>query len=157
MSRSAFYADLDEINGKGVFVTGHGKGLVSKNQIINGKCIANDMVRLVVKQGKLFGYQGYIEKEDNELTKIDYLLYFYEKSEPEQPFKPTIITVETYLQLSKHNIDIGGVLGARFGRSRNAYSEYEEILKQTKEACFISIAYTADESDRATFVNNIII
>lgn len=63
------------------------------------------MVRLSIKDNELFGYQGYIENEDNELTKIEYLLYFYEQSEPNQPTTTEIINVEKYLSLSKHNID----------------------------------------------------
>ncbi|HDR7744049.1 TPA: hypothetical protein QCX78_005605, partial [Bacillus pacificus] len=92
MSKSVFYADLDIINEKGVLVTGHGKGLVSKNPIINGQYVANDMVRLTVKNGDLFGYQGYVEQKNNELIKIDYLLYFFAASESNQPSQPTIIT-----------------------------------------------------------------
>ncbi|GGE76073.1 hypothetical protein [Priestia taiwanensis] len=164
MSKNDFYADLDKINEKGVLVTGHGKGLVSKNPNINGEYIANDMVRLIAKNGELFGYQGYVEKEDNELTKIEYLLYFFEQSEPNQPPEPAIITAETYLSLSKHNIDMGEqtsmMLSPLFGKpsrnSKSAYSEYEEILKQVNNAYFISVPFTKDENQRATFVNNLI-
>jgi hypothetical protein len=47
MSKNIFYADFDRINGKEVFLTDHGKGLVNKNSIVNGEYIANDMVRLI--------------------------------------------------------------------------------------------------------------
>lgn len=73
MSRNIFYADLDSINNKGVLVTGHGKGLVNKNSRINGKYIANDMVRLRIESNELFGYQGYIPQSAPELHVIDYL------------------------------------------------------------------------------------
>lgn len=160
MSENVFYADIDKINGKGVLVTGHGKGLVSYNSNINGEYIANDMVRLESINGELFGYQGYIKKEDNELTKIDYLLYFFAQTENNQPLEPTIITTEEYLLLSKHNIDMGGGISAMFGSSakssKNAYDEYVEILKQVTSAHFISIPFTADENQRAIFVNDIV-
>lgn len=160
MSENVFYADLDKINGKGVLVTGHGKGLVNKNSNINGEYIANDMVRLKLINGELFGYQGYINKENNELTKIDYLLYFFAQSEHNQPLEPTNITTESYLLLSKHNIDIGAGIGALFGSSyqssKTAYDEYVEILKQVKNVRFISIPFTKDENQRAIFVNDIV-
>lgn len=164
MSKNVFYADLDKINEKGVLVTGHGKGLVAKNSIITGNYIVNDMVKLTIKDNELFGYQGYIEKEDNELTKIDYLLYFYQQSEPNQPKEPEIINVEKYLSLSKHNIDTGGQIALNsstmFGQSSknivNPYSEYETILKQANNIVFIAIPYTENEDDRAKFVNVLI-
>lgn len=160
MSQNIFYSDLDTINGKGVFVTGHGKGLVSKNSIINGEYIANDMVRLIIEDGKLFGYQAYIEKENNELTEIKYLLYFYDKSELKQPLKPTKITVDDYLEFSKHNIDSGDAISALSGKTSNsscsAYNEYEKILKQANDVCFICIPFTVDENERAVFINEII-
>ena len=168
MSKNVFYADLDIINGKGVLVTGHGKGLVNKNSIINGKYIANDMVRLIVKDGALFGYQGYtaffpVDNEENELTKIDYLLYFFGQPEPDQPLEPTTIDAEKYLRLSRHNIELADSMTAMFNslvgksqNSKNAYDEYEEILKQVNDACFISVPFTKDENQRAIFVNNII-
>ena len=164
MSKNIFYADLDRINGKGVFLTGHGKGLVNKNSIVNGEYIANDMVRLIVKDGELFGYQGYIEKEENELTKIDYLLYFYAQSEVNQPAEPAIIDIDTYLQLSRHNIETGGELSLLMGfpldtssqKSINAYDEFEETLKQLSNATFIAVPFTLDENQRALFVNSVI-
>lgn len=160
MSENTFYADLDRINGKGVLITGHGKGLVNKNSNINGEYISNDMVRLKSINGQLFGYQGYIKKDNNELTKIDYLLYFFEKSEPDQPLEPTIITTEAYLSLSKHNIEMGASISAMFGSSsqssKTAYDEYVEILRQVKDTLFISIPFTKDENQRAIFVNDIV-
>ena len=54
MSRNIFYADLDSINDKGVLVTGHGKGLVNKNSLINGKYISSDMVRLRIESNERF-------------------------------------------------------------------------------------------------------
>ncbi|HEX3017914.1 MAG TPA: hypothetical protein VHP31_08695 [Caproicibacter sp.] len=162
MSENVFYADLDTINGKGTLVTGHGKGLVQKNSTINGEYISNDVVRLVIKDGKLFGYQGYINKEDNELAEIKYLLYFYDKSELNQPLKPTNITVDKYLALSKHNISIGSGMSAlfNFGKSSvpscDTFEEYEDILRKAKDVCFISVPFTADENDRACFINEII-
>jgi hypothetical protein len=170
MSTNVFYADLDEINGKGVFITGHGKSLINRNSIINGKYIANDMVRLIVKCGELLGYQGYTaflgnEKEDNELTKIDYLLYFFAQSELNQPSEPTSIDTDTYLRLSKHNIELDDSMIAAFNslvgkhsqNLKNAYEEYEELLKQLSNACFIAVPFTADENQRASFINDIII
>ncbi|PES19768.1 hypothetical protein CN488_23270 [Bacillus anthracis] len=164
MSKNTFYADLDRINKKGVLITGHGKGLVSKNSNINGEYIANDMVRLTIKNGELFGYQGYVEKEDNELTKIEYLLYFFDQTEPNQPPAPAIINAETYSSLSKHNINVGeknalmisSLLGKTPPNLGSAYSEYEEILKQVNNANFISVPFTKDENERALFVNTLI-
>ncbi|AFM42977.1 hypothetical protein Desaci_4114 [Desulfosporosinus acidiphilus SJ4] len=162
MSENVFYADLDMINGKGVLVTGHGKGLVQRNSIINGEYIANDMVRLVIEDGKLLGYQGYIKKEDDELTEIKYLLYFYDESELKQPLKPTNITVDEYLKFSKHNIDIGSEISALFNSGKssvplcNTFDEYEDILKKANGVRFISVPYTADENERASFINEII-
>jgi len=160
MSENVYYADLDEINGKGVLVTGHGKGLVMKNSNINGKYITNDMVRLKSINGELFGYQGYVKQENDKLTKIDYLLYFFEQTENNQPLEPSIIDIEEYLSLSKHNIDIGGGISAMFGRSsqssKTTYNEYEEILKQVTSVHFISIPFTKDENQRAIFVNDIV-
>ncbi|MGE6515272.1 hypothetical protein [Lysinibacillus sphaericus] len=164
MSKNIFYSDLDTINEKGVLVTGHGKGLVAANSIINGKYIANDMVRLTIKDNELFGFQGYIEKEDNELAKIEYLLYFYEQSEPHQPTKAEIINVEKYLSLSKHNIDTGAQIAMMssmmFGQTTedivDTYSEYETILKQANNVIFAAVPYTENEDDRATFINDLI-
>lgn len=160
MSKNIFYSDLDTINEKGVLVTGHGKGLVAANSIINGKYIANDMVRLTIKDNELFGFQGYIEKEDNELAKIEYLLYFYEQSEPHQPIKAEIINVEKYLSLSKHNIDTSAQITMMLGQTTedivDAYSEYETILKQANNVIFAAVPYTENENDRATFINDLI-
>ncbi|AFQ09219.1 TPA: hypothetical protein ACG05V_005928 [Bacillus pacificus] len=160
MSKSVFYADLDIINEKGVLVTGHGKGLVSKNPIINGQYVANDMVRLTVKNGDLFGYQGYVEQKNNELIKIDYLLYFFAASESNQPSQPTIITIADYLALSKHNIDSGEQLNQTLNPTSqnpgNAYKEYVQILRQVNNAKFISVPFTEDADDRATFVHTLI-
>lgn len=162
MSVNSFYADLDMINGKGVFVTGHGKGLVKKNSTINGEYIANDMVRLIIENGKLFGYQGYIESEDNELTEIKYLLYFYDKSELNQPLKPTNITVDEYLAFSKHNINMGSELSTLFNIGQppatlcDTFDEYEGILKKSNNVRFVSVPYTKDEKQRASFINEII-
>ncbi|MEH7460477.1 hypothetical protein V7183_25745, partial [Bacillus sp. JJ1127] len=135
MSKNFFYADLDMINGKGVLITGHGKGIVNKNSNINGGYIAADMVRLIAKNDELYGYQGYLESEDDELTKIEYLLYFFAQSELNQPMEPSTITAETYLSLSKHNIDTGEILN---GKPSQTYSEYEDILKQVNKVHFIS-------------------
>lgn len=162
MSENVFYADLDSINGIGVLVTGHGKGLVNKNSIVNGEYIANDMVRLVVENGKLLGYQGYIKKENNEMIEIKFLLYFYDQSELKQPLKPTNITVDKYLELSEHNINIGSELSAlfSFGKSsaptHDAFEEYKEILKKSNNVQFISVPFTKDEDERANFINQII-
>lgn len=157
MSKNVFYADLDMINSKGVLITGHGKGLVFKNRIINGEHIADDMVRLTVKNGELFGYQGYIEEENNELTKIEYLLYFFKQSEQNQPINPETINVEKYLSLSKHNIETGALIASSSKSSVNTYSEYETILKQVNNVYFIAVPFTENENDRATFVNALII
>ena len=158
MSKNVFYADLDNINQKGVLVTGHGKGIVNKNSIVNGEYIASDMVRLIVKDGELFGYQGYIQKDDNELTKIDYLLYLFAQSEPNQPSEPTVIDAKEYLRLSKHNIEIGSNRDFLFSGSEgtSAFDEYEEILEQLSNSIFITVPYTIDENQRVSFINSII-
>ena len=145
MSKSFFYADLDLINGKGVLVTGHGKGLVNKNPDVNGEYVASDMVRLTAADGKLFGYQGYVEKSENELTEIEYALYFYYLTESGQPSEPARISAEEYLRLSAHNIHLSG-----------GFEEYEAILKQASFVRFISVPWTADENDRVRFVNDLV-
>lgn len=151
MSKSVFYADLDKINGIGVLVTGHGKGLVSRNSNIEGEYISNDIVRLTVKNNVLYGYQGYIE-EENELTPIDYLLYFYDKSEPNQPKTAVKVDIEIYLQLCRHNIEIGEIICS----SLNVFDEFKEILKQS--TCFncFGVPFTDNENERAIFVDNVI-
>lgn len=164
MSENVFYADLDIIDGKGVLVTGHGKGLVSKNSLINGEYIANDMVKLVIESNKLFGYQGYVEKEEKELATIDYLLYFYDQSEKDQPVEPLLISVDEYLKLSKHNIDTGEqssqmvdmMMGNNIKQLGGTYTEYAEILKQASQSKFYKIPFTKDENERARLVNNLI-
>ncbi|MDF9505065.1 hypothetical protein P5808_24715 [Bacillus cereus] len=67
--------------------------------------------------------------------------------------KPSTITAETYLSLSKHNIDSGEILN---GIPSQTYSEYEEILTQVNNVHFGSVPFTKDENQRADFVNNII-
>lgn len=164
MPENVFYADLDIINGKGVFVTGHGKGLVNKNPNINGEYISNDMVCLTAKNGELFGYQGYVKTDDNDLTRIEYLLYFFAPSEPNQPQEPVVISIDNYLLLSKHNIDTGARLkasgmamfGKPFQNVENVYREYEKVLKQAHNVCCMAVPFTKDENDRALFVTQII-
>jgi len=141
VSENNFYADLDKINEKGVLVTGHGKGLVSKNPNINGDYIANDMVRLELQNNQLFGYQGYILKENNDLTKIEYLLYFYAQDEPNQPSSPTVISAENYLSLCKHCIERGDLINDNyfsFDKSdKNTYCEFKEIIMQIGDVSFL--------------------
>lgn len=154
MSKNVFYADLDIINSKGVFVTGHGKGIVNKNSLINGRYIADDMVRLTVEDGKLHGYQGYIDVPINQLTQIEYALYLCGKDEMNQPKQAQEVTISVYLQLSKHNMDCAEyILGKNAG---DIYSEYENILMDvTTLRCFV-IPYTSDENERATQINAVV-
>ncbi|WP_230203569.1 hypothetical protein [Bacillus massiliigorillae] len=66
--------------------------------------------------------------------------------------------------MSKHNIVTGeqiaqmfnSFLGKASQNSKSAYSEYEEILGQVNNASFISVPFTENENQRATFVNNLI-
>ncbi|MGQ4068910.1 hypothetical protein ACSQ34_14685 (plasmid) [Enterococcus mundtii] len=164
MSRNIFYADLDSINNKGVLVTGHGKGLVNKNSKINGKYIANDMVRLRIESNELFGYQGYIPQSAPELHVIDYLLYFYDEDEKEQPLEPELISIKEYTELSKHNIDTGEQISKMYplpflsstDKFGDTYNEYTEILSQASKAKFYKIPFTKDENERAIWVNNLV-
>lgn len=151
MSKNVFYADLDLINNKGVFVTGHGKGIVSKNNFVKGNYIFNDMIRLFVENGKLFGYQGYIETTENELTNIEYLLYLYDKDEAGQPELLSEITVDEYLCLSQHNIERGAQILTR--SSVETFSEYSDILKAAINVHFIAIPFTDEENRRAELIN----
>lgn len=111
------------------------------------------MVRLIAIKNELYGYQGYLESEDNKLTKIEYLLYFFAQYKTNQPMKPSTITAETYLSLSKHNIDTGEILN---GIPSQTYNEYEEILTQVNNVHFGSVPFTKDENQRADCVNNMI-
>lgn len=153
MSKNVFYCDLDLINNTGVLVTGHGKGIVNKNAHINGQYIANDMVRLTVEAGRLFGYQGYIEQIENTMVKIKYLLYLYGQQEPNQPTMPIEISVDEYLKLSRHNIE----MGERVASSDDAFYEYTTILKQVFDVHFVALPFTIDENERARFINKIVI
>lgn len=155
MSVNVFYCDLDTINNKGVLVTGHGKGIVNRNPLINGKYIANDMVRLVVKNGKLFGYQGYIPKEENYLVEIEYIIYLFDQYEPHQPATPINISVDSFIRLSKHNIETGVMCS--LSSTSSAFIEYSDILKQVFNAKFIAFPFTNDENERARAINEIII
>ena len=164
MSINVFYADLDSINGKGVLVTGHGKGLVEKNSLINGKYIANDMVRLKIVSNTLFGYQGYIEQDNPKLIVIDYLIYFFDQFEKYQQVEPQLISIEEYLKLSKHNINMGEKISNEgnflFHKAQNkvgsTYAEYSEILTQASKVKIYKVPFTDQQNERAIWVNNLI-
>jgi hypothetical protein len=167
MSKNIFYCDLDLINGKGVLVTGHGKGLVNKNEIVEGQYICNDMVRLKVEDGKLLGYQGYIEKDENEYTEIDYLLYFYNQNEDKQPEQPAAVEIDKYIMLSKHNIVQGeeitlsinqmlGEMQKRDSTIPDSFEEFKSIVSSVQNVKCYSVPYTKDENERARFLNLLI-
>lgn len=151
MSKNVFYADLDNINNRGVLVTGHGKGIVNKNGIVNGGYIANDMVKLTVENGKLYGYQGYVDMPTNKLTHIEYMLYLYAKDEQGQPVQLQEIDVNTYLQLSRHNIECGQHILAR--NDGDTYAEYRHFLLNTTEVRCFAVPYTDNEIERAVQIN----
>lgn len=167
MSKNIFYCDLDLINKKGVIITGHGKGLVNKNEIVEGEYICNDMVRLKVVDGELLGYQGYIEKDENEYTKVNYLLYFYDQNEANQPAQPESLEIDKYIILSKHNIEQGEAISASinqmFGEIQrtnstvpNSFEEFKSIVTNAKNIKCYSVPFTEDENERARFVNSLI-
>ena len=155
MSVNVFYCDLDMINNKGVLVTGHGKGIVNRNPLINGEYIVNDMVRLIIENGKLFGYQGYIPKEENRLVEIEYMIYLFDQYEHNQPATPINISVDNFLRLSQHNIETGIMCCS--SSTSSAFIEYSNILKQAFSAKFIAFPFTNDENERARAINEIII